>query len=236
MSGIMNSKQLRFLMARRSFLSRLGIGAGILGAGAVSSTAVMAEASADASWRPARHDQDDWLDKIPGQHRYVFDTTTADGMGLALRFAWNYFTANQTGYGLKDSDLAVVLVLRHKATSFGYKDAIWAKYGKPLSEQAEFVDPKTKQPPTVNVYAVESDVGEQSRSLGDLIKKGVHFGVCQMATRNISGRIARATGGDADAIFKELAANLVDNARLVPAGIVAVNRAQERGYSFVHAI
>ena len=64
----------------------------------------------------------------------------------------------------------------------------------------------------------------------------MHFGVCQMATRNISERIARATGGDAGAIFKELATNLVDNARLVPAGIVAVNRAQERGYSFVHAI
>jgi len=27
-------------------------------------------------------------------------------------------------------------------------------------------------------------------------------------------------------------ANLVPNARIVPAGIVAVNRAQERGYSF----
>jgi intracellular sulfur oxidation DsrE/DsrF family protein len=32
----------------------------------------------------------------------------------------------------------------------------------------------------------------------------------------------------------ELAANLVGNSRLVPAGIVAVNRAQERGYSFAY--
>ena len=39
------------------------------------------------------------------------------------------------------------------------------------------------------------------------------------------------TGGTADAIYKELAANLIDKARLVPAGIVAVNRAQEHGYS-----
>jgi len=28
-------------------------------------------------------------------------------------------------------------------------------------------------------------------------------------------------------------ANLVGNAHMVPAGIIAVNRAQERGYSFV---
>jgi hypothetical protein len=27
-----------------------------------------------ALWRPARHAQDDWYDKIPGQHRFVFDT------------------------------------------------------------------------------------------------------------------------------------------------------------------
>ena len=30
-----------------------------------------------------------------------------------------------------------------------------------------------------------------------------------------------------------MVANLVPNARLVPAGIVAVNRAQERGYALV---
>jgi len=31
---------------------------------------------------------------------------------------------------------------------------------------------------------------------------------------------------------EELAAHLVPNSHIVPAGIVAVNRAQERGYSF----
>ena len=34
-------------------------------------------------------------------------------------------------------------------------------------------------------------------------------------------------------LYKELTANLVANARMVPAGIVAVNRAQERGYTLV---
>jgi intracellular sulfur oxidation DsrE/DsrF family protein len=32
-------------------------------------------------------------------------------------------------------------------------------------------------------------------------------------------------------VFEEMKANLLPNARLVPAGIVAVNRAQERGYA-----
>jgi intracellular sulfur oxidation DsrE/DsrF family protein len=55
--------------------------------------------------------------------------------------------------------------------------------------------------------------------------------VCQVSSRGYAGGIAAATGGTADAVFNEMVANLLPNARLVPAGIVAVNRAQERGYS-----
>jgi hypothetical protein len=52
-----------------------------------------------------------------------------------------------------------------------------------------------------------------------------------MATRRIAGMIATAAGITTDAAFAELSANLIANARLVPAGIVAINRAHERGYS-----
>lgn len=213
--------------ARRSFLSRLGIGAGVLGAAAVGSPIAVAQESAEGRWKPARHNQDDWLEKIPGQHRFVFDTTTPDGLALGFQFAANYYTANHEAYGLEDHDLAVVMVARHKSTSFGYNDAMWAKYGKQFSEQAGFTDPKTKQPPTANLYA---------ERMSELTKKGVHFAVCQMSSRRIAGAIAQATGGDAESILKELAANLIANARIVPAGIVAVNRAQEHGYSFVYAM
>ncbi len=47
--------------------------------------------------------------------------------------------------------------------------------------------------------------------------------------------IARSTGGNTDAALAELSANLIGNARFVSAGIVAVNRAQERGYSLATA-
>jgi len=46
--------------------------------------------------------------------------------------------------------------------------------------------------------------------------------------------IAESTGGKADDVYKELADHLVQNSHLVPAGIVAVNRAQERGYSLAY--
>jgi len=40
-----------------------------------------------------------------------------------------------------------------------------------------------------------------------------------------------AMGLKQDEVFEEMKANLLQNARLVPAGIVAINRAQERGFS-----
>jgi hypothetical protein len=54
-----------------------------------------------------------------------------------------------------------------------------------------------------------------------------------MSTRAIAGTIAKATGANTDAIFTELASNLLANSHLVPAGIVAMSRAQERGYTLV---
>jgi hypothetical protein len=236
----MSGKWLQSLMARRSFLAGLGAGAGVLGATAVGSSAALAAAArakgSDAVWHPARHEQDDWLDQIPGVHRFVFDTTVPAGFDAALRFASNYYNVNQAAYGLKESDLAVLIIVRARSTSFGYNDAMWTKYGKDFSGQSGFSDPKTKQPPTVNFYALPDDGSGDpvAGAMQGLIMKGVRFGVCAAATRAIAVRIAKSTGGDTDAIFKELGANLVcPNARLVPAGIVAVNRAQERGYSIV---
>lgn len=237
-------------MTRRWFLARLGMGAGVVGVAMGDPAAAATKTKEDVHWRPARHVQDDWLDEIPGRHRIVFDTTSADGMGMALRFADNYFKANQQAYGLDDDELAVVIIARHRSTPFAFNNAMWAKYGKQFSEQAEFLDPPDNEPylnrldlllehlfthiNLKNVYAASGTGGEKTGRVGDLIKKGVRFAVCEMSTRSVSGEIARATGGDAKTVFDEISANLVPNARLVPAGIVAVNRAQERGYSYVY--
>jgi hypothetical protein len=64
----------------------------------------------------------------------------------------------------------------------------------------------------------------------------VHFAVCDMASHRFAGVIARTIeGGNADAIYKEIVANAIGNAHFVAAGIIAVNRAQERGYAVAHA-
>jgi intracellular sulfur oxidation DsrE/DsrF family protein len=180
---------------------------------------------------------DDWFDQPPVKHRLAFDTMTPDRLEDAIQFAGNYYTANKNGYGLDSADLAVVIVMRHRSAPFAYNDAMWAKYGGTLARRADFTDPKTKEAPKVNYFtpsapsASGAEAPARARGIAGLVKLGVQFAICDLSTHAIAGLIARDHGITAEAAYKEITANLIGNGRLVPAGIVAVNRAQERGYS-----
>jgi intracellular sulfur oxidation DsrE/DsrF family protein len=229
------TKQSASSSERRTFLTRLNTG---LASFAAMAGVAMAQSkpAAITRWEPARHEKDDWFDKVPGKHRLVFDSTTFEGLGDALLFANNFFRTNRGDYGLENSDLAVVIIARHRATPFAYNDAMWAKYGVPISARAKVDDPKTKMPLKANLYNATGYgelIGNRDNTLESLAKVGVQFGVCSVSTHGYSRAIADVTGGNADTIYTELTSNLVSNARMVPAGIVAVNRAQERGYSLV---
>src|SRR3989442_12012166 len=96
---------------RRSFITRFSAAFAAFGAGTGAGvTGAQAQGPGNGNWQPGRHEQDDWMDKVPGKHRFVFDTTTPSGFGAALLFVNNYFIANQTTYGLQNSDLAVIIV------------------------------------------------------------------------------------------------------------------------------
>ncbi len=181
-----------------------------------------AAVQARSSFEPARHAQDDWFDELPGKHRVIFDTFMSDMFGEAVGFVGNYVSVNKNAYELTDKDFAVVLTARHQTAPFAFNDAMWAKYGKQFSDRMKFVDPKTKQPPTVNVYGAQLD---------KLSKSGVQLAICRLTTRAYTQIIANAFNTKADDVFDELAANTVAPGHFVPAGIVAVTRAQERGYT-----
>ena len=218
---------------RRSFFTRFNAGATSLAALAIGGVA-MAKPKSAARWEPARHDKDDWLDQVSAKHRMLFDTITADGLGEALAFGGNFIRVNKAEYGVESKDLAVIIVVRHHSTPFGYNDAIWAKYGTVLAPITPVEDPRSKLAPKINIYTSEDYAGllpSRGTTLDSLTKQGVQVAVCSVATRGIADVIAGKVGGSADAINSELIANLVPHARMVPAGIVAVNRAQERGYT-----
>src|SRR5262245_51248085 len=101
-------------VARRSFLSRFGVGATAFAA-AFGANRASAQSSADA--RPiTRHAEDDWFDVPTAKHRLFLDTTSAMGFGRGVFFSNNFYTGSQNGYGLKDEDSAVIISARHEAT------------------------------------------------------------------------------------------------------------------------
>jgi hypothetical protein len=214
-----------------------GIGAA-LGAFALGSKNVAAQSPA-GGFRPLRHDQDEWLNKLPGRHRTFIDCATVSGAGEGLLYANNLYVANRNGYQLAESDLAIVVCLRHFATVFAYNDAIWAKYGGAMSALVQFVDPKTKQAPATNLLN-SADYGMSLPNFGNsipsVVKRGTHFAVCEMATQFITGQVATAVKADAKALYGEFVSNLIPNSHLVTAGVVAVNRAQEFDYTLLTAL
>ena len=210
-------------MLRRLFLSRFA-GAPALFALDRSPQAAAAGKATSGHFESARHEQDDWFDSLPGRHRVLFDTWMADKFREAIGFAGNYFRASRDAYSLTDKDLAVVIVARHQTAPFAFNDAMWGKYGKHFSDRMTFTDPTTHEAPKTNPYGAQ---------LSSLVKQGVHLAVCNLTTRAYTRILADATGASADDVYKELTSNTVGNSHFVPAGIVAVTRGQERGYSLV---
>ena len=223
------------LYPRRSMMSGLGaaVAAFALGSG------TGAAQTPARQFQPARHPQDAWLDAVAGKHRTFIDAATVTGAGEGMLYANNLYEANKSGYSLSEQDIAVVVCLRHFATAFAFNDAIWSKYGKLMGTMLEFTDPKTKQPPSTNLLN-SADYGMALPNLGNtiesVVKRGTRFAVCDMATHFFAGEIAKASGQNADATYKELVANTIPNSRMVAAGVVAVNRAQEYGYTLLTAL
>lgn len=230
------SKDTASSSAPRPGFTRRNTGAAAAAALAFGGIAAAQVKAAAARFEPLRHDKDNWLDQLPGGHRLVFDTTTPERLAQAMFFANNFLRTNRNDYGLQNSDLAVVIVMRHQSAPFGYSDAMWAKYGTAAAAHAAFEDPKSKAVPKANVFT-SADYGNllpnRGTTIDVLAKQGVQFAICSASTRAVAGVIARASGGDVEVIYSEITSNLVSNAHMVPAGIVTVARAQERGYSLV---
>lgn len=203
---------------RRQLIAGLGTTAAAV---ALGSAPAGAQAPA-STYQPARHAADEWFANRPGKHRVILDTTTPEGIPDAIRFAGNLLAGSKSGYGVDEADMAVVICLRHGATVYAYNDALWSKYGRALRGANA-----TEAAPTANPY----NSGERPQ-LSDLAKRGVQFMVCGTASRGAARRVA-GQNGDADAVFKEIEAGLIPNARIVAAGVVGVTHAQEYGYSYL---
>jgi intracellular sulfur oxidation DsrE/DsrF family protein len=217
---------------RRSFLTRLATGAAVFGV-APAVTAIGCSAAAPPPSAPAGDELDTWFAAMKGTYKVIYDCVQAGGGTDGIMFARNFMKFSQDKLATKDADMNVIVSFRHFATPYGYTDAMWAKYPQ-FAELLKVQDPTTKKPAVRNI-PLHDDVEEQpGANIPALVARGVHFTVCGAATEFIAGILAGKTG-DAKAIEAELAANLVPNARMVPAGVVGVQRAQKAGFAYTFA-
>ena len=225
------------MKTRRLMMS--GLGAAAVGVAFASKPLVAQMTAPGGRFQPARHQQDGWLDAVAGKHRTFIDASTPRGSGEAVLYANNLSEPNKSGYSLGEPDVVVVACMRHFATPFAYNDAIWKKYGTVISMMIEFTDPKTKQAPSTNLLnsgAYGMALPNLGSTIDSVVKRGTRFAVCDMATHFFAGQIAMATKGTADAVYKELVANLIPNSHMVAAGVIAVNRAQEYGFTLLNTL
>ena len=205
-------------VVRRSFLARLAaVGTALAGVVAVPST------SAAQSSRAPTHPADAWLDALKGQHKNIYDCTSVENASMGWAFARNFLTAN-TGpiYQLTDADINAIVCVRHSATVFGFNDAMWAKY-------------KLGESQKVNEGGVPAVKNSNADTAVTLAKRGVIVAICGLSTARIARTVASDAGMSAAEVEADLKANLVTpTARVVAAGVIVTNRAQERGFTYTY--
>lgn len=224
--------------------SVLGIGAMVASASVIASPARGRASAVLETWRARAEEQDAWMHRPGTLHRFLFDVTAAGAAASAMSYADTFYSINESGYGITPEALGVIIVLRRFSTPFGYGDAIWAKYGNIFAERLKLEGEAARAAAGGNplmsaphgdaskITSVGKDVA--SVTLRSVAGRGARFAVCGVATHGTAAHIAKARGVNAKAVEDELKANLIPGGVNVPAGIVAVNRAQEHGYAFVN--
>jgi len=220
---------------RRGFLGRLAAGAAALGLGGLLSPAEAAASPSRSSRAGSTNPEfETWLNKITGKHKMIFDIPEPnDGFG----FAWARVFLNTTNetYSTSDADNTVVIVLRHAGIPFAMESAMWAKYK--LGQTFKITDPATKGPAIRHplIHLKPGDVPIPGMGVDELLAKGVLIGVCNIALTFYSMNMAKETGTPAETIKKDWVASLLPGVVVVPSGVIAVNRSQEKGCAYCFA-
>ncbi len=218
---------------RREFLERVTAGAAALAASAMATTIPFTAALAEPHATPSARGpwSDAWLDKLNGKHKQFFDATSTNE-GFPLVFAMAFLNLNHEAYGLTDHDLSAVVGLRHFAMPMALPDALWAKYK--IGESFKVMDAATKAPAVRNPFLHPDGVPFPGAEIPTLVNRGVLFTVCNVALTVISGKLSGNAGVTPEAAKQEWTASLLPGTTLVPVGVLAVNRAQEKGCTYCY--
>ena len=208
---------------RRSFVSALASATGL--------AALDAQVSAQAPARGPAAAQFDltWFDAFKGVHKQMYDYGTYElpGDTRPLRFVMNYLDTYRDVFGLEGASVNTAVGASRSAFPLNVSDAIWQKYK--IGERFKIDDPTTKQPAVRNIFLTEGGPA----SIKALQARGTVFWQCNVALTAIAGQIAQSVGAPAADVRAELIAGLNPGVHLVPAHVMAIGIAQERGFTYM---
>ncbi|HVZ49173.1 MAG TPA: hypothetical protein VG916_10340 [Gemmatimonadaceae bacterium] len=167
-----------------------------------------------------------WADRVAAaKHRAVFDCAGVDD-GLALTNAATYMAGWKDVYNTADSDLGVVVVIRHKAIQMALNDAIWARWN--IGEQLGVKD--GGEPAKRNTFAGRAEGGRGGGgTITGLIGRGATVLCCNLALMRSAGQFATAMQMPVEEARTLFIDSLVPGIIRQTNGIFAVTRAQEAG-------
>jgi intracellular sulfur oxidation DsrE/DsrF family protein len=226
---------------RRGFLGRL------FGTAAAAGFTLGGVRSASAQESGA----DDWIKEVKGTHRCLFDFPQHKN-GAPLLHILNYLNTYNTAYKTTPGQAGAVgtfySIGNQSSIALAFNDAMWTKYQ--LSEYLGLKDASGK-PYTRNVFyrPTPNDLhlliqafgtpnipalGEAIPALGieSLQKMGTKFLLCANALGAWELELEARGKGKAADIDKELRANLLPGVTIVPAMVIAIEKAQEAGIAY----
>lgn len=230
----MNSNKNR---SRRAFLGKM------VGVATAASLPVAKMSSASAA--PVEMDmQDSWIGEVTGDHKCLFDFP-AHKNGAGLVHIYNYIATYQAAYGAEIGDIGTVGTFYsmgpNSSIPMAFKDEMWAKYK--LGEYLSLDDPQTGKPAVRNVFYETRDGDELPRvgpigpfpqaSVSELQKTlGTVFLLCNNAVTAFSMHLNMLGFGETEAIVEDLKNHVHDGVHLVPAMVIAIEKAQAAGIAY----
>lgn len=196
---------------------------------AIAPSATPAAADSSADRLAERHDA--WLGPLKGKHRQLFDSPAPTG-GITLVHILNYYDTYSRAYNVAGADVNAIGTFYGATTFYGLNDAMWAKY-----RLGEFLEAAGADgaPATVNPWRTAPQVLGMTipqASIVSLQNRGATFLICNNALEFLSGVLARQRGLEAKAVYQEMKANILPGVNLVPAMVIAIEKAQTAGFTY----
>jgi intracellular sulfur oxidation DsrE/DsrF family protein len=218
---------------RRSFLGWLAASAVALTSGRPATLSASELRVGDAP--DGVDDKDEWLKPMKGRHKQIFDSP-GHFNGKALHQVRNYLDAYRERYAAKPGQVnAAVGVTSGKGAAMLFNDAMWSRYR--FGEKYAITDPTSKAPSVRNIFANvrTGDPLDATNSVDALLREGVAMLLCNNTFKGMITSIAKDTNQSEPDVRTELLANRIPGVVVVPAMVVAMNRAQDAGFTYYWA-